>query len=181
MKKICLLCAVFLCLIGLFPGCDSHSTEPPAETEQRQNIVDLVHHIYSDEELEEILCFEGPLKELEQEYPVECLREIGSGQTVMVYYLSDTKIGFLHFDRNGEKLGYSTAYGRKHHSKEFQAIQVGDKLEDVRAFDPDGDYLFLYTDIQLPRGSTHYTTDGYCVYITYDENGTVSEIVVQMI
>ncbi len=59
----------------------------------------------------------------------------------------------------------------------FEAITPGTSLEEVRTLDPDGQYLFLYTGVQLPPGSTHYTEDGYVVAVAYrnEGNGLVVE------
>ena len=62
-------------------------------------------------------------------------------------------------------------------SAEFDAIAVGDSLQDVIAVDPNGSYLFLQTGRNdQPHTSTHYTPDGQEIVITYDENNHVQEV-----
>ncbi len=51
------------------------------------------------------------------------------------------------------------------------------QLEEVRAIDPDGEYLFLYTGRNdVPKVSSHYTKDGYLITIEYDESNAVVSV-----
>ena len=98
-----------------------------------------------------------------------------------VVYLSDHNIVFVYFDRNGKQSAISNKYGLRHTVAEFETIPIGETLADVMEFDPDGLYLFLNTGVELPHCSTHCTTDGYLVAITYDDHNNVERILINMI
>ena len=149
-----------------------------ADNEQLRNITEIIGHIYSEDELTEIWMFKGSLSELNQKYPVECLRETDTMKTVV--YLSDHSIVFMDFKPNGDPWG-AGKYGREHSSAEFMSLRIGDTLEEVWEFDPDGSYPFLYSGAKLPPFSKHYTTDGYTVEITYDEGYRITSIDIQLI
>ena len=54
---------------------------------------------------------------------------------------------------------------------------IGRHLSDVQTIDPEGEYLFLYTGRNdVPKVSTHYTTDGFVITITYDKNNVIEKI-----
>ena len=59
---------------------------------------------------------------------------------------------------------------------DFDRVAVGQSLDEVRAFDPNGEYIFLYTGSGTPRVSSHYTKDGYCITIEYDVSNTIISI-----
>jgi hypothetical protein len=171
--------AIFLFVVCQLVGCVFHNKEENVNNEQIQNITELIEHIYSDAELTDIWRFKGSLSELNQKYPVECLRVTETMKSVV--YLSEHNIVFVYFDRNGNQSAISNKYGLKHTSAEFMTLQIGDTLTDVMEFDPDGSYLFLYTGVKSPRGSTHCTKDGYLVLISYDEHSIITSIDIHMI
>lgn len=170
---------VLLLVICHLTGCVQNETGETVKNKQMQNINDEIGYIYSNVELADIYSFKGTLSELNQKYPVECMRETERMKTAV--YLSDNSIVFVYFDLNGNQSAISNKYGLQHTSAEFRAIPIGKKLADVMEFDPDGSYLFLYTGMNLSPHSTHCTKDGYLVTITYDEQNTVTGIYIQMI
>lgn len=153
----------------------------PISLEWDQNVMELLTHVYSDDELTEISQFKGTLTELGQKYPIECLREVGSGSMLYAVYRSESNVTLLYFDRNGNLLGRADRGHMAHSSEEFKALRVGDTLDDVMAFDPDGSYLWLYTGIQPPPVSMHYTTDGCIISIEYDNENVITKIEIRMI
>ncbi len=74
-------------------------------------------------------------------------------------------------------------YYRDRNSKsDFNLLSIGQQLADVKMLDPKGDYIFLYTGrADIPRVSTHYTSDGYLITITYDDNNIISKIDFELI
>lgn len=146
---------------------------------QDMNIMEAITHIYTNEELTEIQHFEGALSELGQKYPIEFLRESNLGQYVV--YRSESDLVIVGFELDGSQQALPFRGHMAHSSEEFRTIQVGDTLDEVRAFDPDGSYLWLYTGVQLPPVSTHCTTDGYFVSIEYSDENIVTKIEIHMI
>ncbi len=144
-----------------------------------QNITELLTRIYTDDELTAITQFKGTLSELGQKYPIEFLRESNLGQYVV--YRSESDLVIVGFELDGSQQALPFRGHMAHSSEEFRTIQVGDTLDEVRAFDPDGIYLWLYTGVQLPPVSTHCTTDGYFVSIEYSDENIVTKIEIHMI
>lgn len=165
-----------------------------------KTIVDFATEIYSYEQLEEISKFKGTIQELNERYPMYCIRQNRftgvlspkvlhekypdhySGDTSILpnytvsYLGEDDYIAILIFDRVTGELLYSDIYHASKTKNDFEK-KVGASMELVQRMDPDGEFPFLYTSgIQLPPISYHYTTDGYCVGIEYDDNGLVANL-----
>ena len=179
MKKRNLIVLIAFLVFCNFVGCTSQIKEKNMNNEQNKSILDLIKHIYIEDELIEILQFKGSYSELNEKFPVECLRETETMKYAV--YCSDRDIVFVYFDLNGSQLGRSSRYSMQHTSEEFQSLQVGDTLDDVMEVDPDGSYLFLHTGVQSARGSTHCTKDGFFVIIGYDDQNTITSIEIRMI
>lgn len=148
-----------------------------------KNIVDLVSKIYEGTELSELTEFGGSLNELNSKYPIECLRKEDDG-IYRVAYLGDESVITFFFDGSGNSI-FGRTYNRVQWLKsDFDKLVKGQTLGEVMAFDPDGDYLFLYTGRNdLPRISSHYTKDGYLIYIEYDDSkdGIITSITEELI
>lgn len=178
--KICkIVFVVVFILLCFFCGCDSAAKEENVSKEQTRNITEQIARLYSDAELTNIYSFKGSLEELDQKYPVECLRE--TEETKRAIYLGNHSIVFVYFDLNGNQSSVSKMHELRHTSDAFKKIHIGDTLTDVMEFDPNGEYLFLYTGVQLPHASSHFTTDGYLVVISYDSSNTVTSVNISMI
>ena len=60
---------------------------------------------------------------------------------------------------------------------DFDKLVKGQSLDEVRAIDPNGEYLFLYTGRNdAPKVSSHYTKDGYLITIEYDVSNVITSI-----
>ena len=101
---------------------------------------------------------------------------LDNGAQNVAGFFGGTKLLLCYFDADGALLGaQENEYSVQ--SAEFDAIAVGDSLQDVIALDPNGSYLFLQTGRNdQPHTSTHYTSDGQEIVITYDENDAVQEV-----
>ena len=137
-----------------------------------KSLVDLASTTYDQKQISEIAMFSGSLYALNRQYPIECIRKCDG--LYRVSYLGDGIIAVLLFDRTGNSL-YGSTYSTKLFASDFDGFVRGQSLDEVRAFDPDGEYLFLYTGrIDTPRVSSHYTKDGFLVTIEYN---AVNEII----
>lgn len=138
------------------------------------NVKELITIEYNDEEINRINEYECTMFELNEIYPIECIRETENGYRVT--YWGEKCILELFFDKNGSKINGKICIALK--SKyDFEKLVVGKSLQDVRILDPKGDYLFLYTGRNdIPKVSTHYTKDGYLIKITYDEKNQITRI-----
>ena len=130
--------------------------------------------------VEKIASYET-LSELDQDYPVQCLRKVRWEADVFydayeAIYLGEEKIliDVFHMDKTK---WFSRILNFSVESPEFSGLLIGDSLfEKVMVIDPLGDYLFLYTGRGEPRVSRHYFRSGYMIEITYDEQFDIETI-----
>lgn len=139
---------------------------PPDKT-----LFELATKIYSDSELEEIVQFEGTVAELNEQYPVECVKKYvnDSGDLwYLVSYLGNSSIVAINFDDNGNRWDLDEVVYHPLQSKAvFDDLVIGrDTMEDVQKIDPQGDYLL--TSGGMFCLSAHCTTDGYLLRILYE-------------
>lgn len=141
---------------------------------------------YSDEQLTEIADFAGTESELLARYPTTYIRTlpikysesgvVNDQYAVRLIYRAETKALSMVFDTSGNKL-FTRVYDTSLSKQAFDSLSLGHTLADVRAIDPRGEYLFLYTGRNdFPRVSSHYTTDGFIVSITYDKSNVIEKI-----
>ena len=139
-----------------------------------KSLVDLASKIYDETELLELTKFNGSLNELNIKYPIECLRE--DNGIYRVSYLGDGSIAIFLFDGSGNRVVGST-YSTQLLKSDFDGLVKGRSLDEVRAIDPNGEYLFLYTGRNdTPKVSSHYTKDGYLITIEYDVSNVIISI-----
>lgn len=141
------------------------------------NVNKLITTKYSTEQLEYINSLEVNLYELDTEFPIQCIKQINN--CFRVIYLSENNILHMIYDDNDTKC-FGRVYDFSKLKSDFSSMKIGQSLDDVMTIDPNGDYLFLYTGCSTPRISSHYTTDGYLIKITYD-NTTVIDIQTELI
>ena len=139
-----------------------------------KNINDLVSQIYDESQILELLNFDGSIDELNNNYPIECLRK--EKGIYRAAYLGNECVVILLFDKDGNSLS-----AKKHRTQliknDFSSLKIGDSLEEVRLIDSDGEYLFLYTGRNdVPKVSYHYTQDGILITIEYNESNTIISI-----
>jgi len=140
-----------------------------------KSVMDLATRVYDDQELSEIAIFEGSIEELNAAYPIECLRELdaeGSSRSFRAVYLGDGKVVSRSFDESGNSLGRGSVLTLHLMKADFDGLEEGQLLRDVRELDPDGVYPFYYTGSPFPIVSRHYTEDGYGIFIEYDQSET---------
>lgn len=162
-----------LLIILLFESCEQGKFSLKVSANDK-TIADLSSKRYSDSELANIAEFDGSVDELDDKYPIECVRSYYKGYRVS--YLGDGNVAALVFDSHGDK-----QWGRVHKTRlskaDFGAIKNGEAVADVMALDPDGEFLFLYTGSDdAPRVSSHYTTDGYLISVWYDDSYKVEKV-----
>lgn len=139
-----------------------------------KSLVDLASKTYDETDLSELAEFNGLLNELNTKYPIECLRK--DNGVYRVSYLGDGRIAVLLFDSSGNKILGNT-YRTQLLKSDFNGLAKGQSLDAVRAIDPNGEYLFLYTGRNdTPKESLHYTKDGYLITIQYDASCSIISI-----
>lgn len=139
-----------------------------------KSLVDLASKIYEETELLELMKFSGSLNELNNKYPIECLRE--DNGMYRVSYLGDESVVIFVFDGSGNRLLGST-YSTQLLKSDFDKLVKGQSVDEVRAIDPNGEYLFLYTGRNdTPKVSSHYTKDGYLITIEYDVSNVITSM-----
>ncbi len=166
---ICLLCS---CVEG-------ESNIEIKVADSNITLIDLVTVTYSKDELIDITQFNGNMYELNTKFPIECIRN--SNNNYRVSYLGDHTVAIITFDNLGNKIA-GTVYSMQLSKSDFSSLTNGCSLNDVQKIDPFGEYLFLYTGRNdVPRCSTHYTTDGYLISIMYDDNNIINDIKYELI
>ena len=108
-----------------------------------KSLIDLVSKIYDEPQLLEISKFNGSIDELNAQYPIECLRR--EGNCYRAAYLGDGCVAVLRFDNYGNKCWGAEIYNTQWLKSDFDGLEKGQLLAEVMNFDPDGDYIFLYT------------------------------------
>lgn len=144
-----------------------------------KNLTELVSKTYSDSQLITIVQFEGAIVELNEQFPIECVRKIGN--TYRLSYLGNDKIAVVVLDSDKNKI-YGNIHNMSLLKNDFNDLSVGQSLDSVQKLDPQGEYLFLYTGRNdTPKISTHYTKDGYLISVTYDERNTIINVTTELI
>ena len=137
-----------------------------------KNAFGLISTVYTADQLNDIVSFTGSIHELNNLYKIECIRETSYGYRIM--YRSDTQIAEVWVQN--ERITGGWIYNISENCVAFNAITVGQTIDDVKEIDPYGSYLFLYSGRGEPRESRHYTLDGFLIIIEYDEQYRVSNI-----
>jgi len=136
-----------------------------------KTLIDLATEVYTEPQLMSIVAFDGSLNELDAKYPIECLRECD--EIYRASYLGNESVAVVWFDQFGNKI-LGRVYLTRHTKADFNALTSLDSLKKVQEIAPEGEYLFLETGRNdIPRVSSHYTTDGYLITIEYDVFGMV--------
>lgn len=145
-----------------------------------KSLIELASRTYEKPQLSEIAAFDGSIGELHAQYPIECIKEDSGGYRVS--YLGDGSIAVLLFDELGNCL-LGNLYGARRLKADFDGLEKDASLEDVRAIDPDGVYLFLETlKEDMPKASSrHCTRDGYLITIEYDASYAIMRIKEELI
>ena len=139
-----------------------------------KSLIDLASKVYGEQQLMELAKSQGSLNELNTIYPIECLRE--DHGVYRASYLGDGSIAVILFDLSGNKLLGKT-YSTPLTKSDYDGLTRGQSIREVKAIDPNGEYLFLYTGRNdTPRESSHYTKDGYLITIEYDDSNTIISI-----
>lgn len=167
LSLVAVIVLLFLCC-----SCDKGGSNKKTEiSPPDKSLVALASTTYEEAQLLEIASFSGTMDELNKKYPIECLRE--DKGMYRVSYLGNGSIAVLLFDNSGNRL-WGKRYPTLLLKSDFDTLEKGDALKEVREIDPDGEYLFLYTGRNdAPRVSSHCTKDGYLITIEYDASNVI--------
>ena len=140
---------------------------------------------YSQDEIKElydfVFHFEGTIEELNEEYPIKCVRKYVDNEYYGTYYrisyLGEKSIGQVWYCADTEEEFHVWWYNYSCPKRNFKKFKVGTHLDEVMETDPDCCYLFLYTGLtDAPKTSEHYTKDGYLITIYYDDDCKITKI-----
>lgn len=173
MRKYKLLCLVFINILFLC-SCEKGENMKLSVSDPQANIISLITEIYSDEQLDEIKMTNNDINQLNAEYPIQCLRKVDSHYQAV--YRGNQKILIVVFDLSGIKI-LSKIYNISVIASDFNALSIGQSICEVQKIDPKGDFTFLYTGRNnAPQISYHYTSDGYIIQITYNDENDIIDI-----
>ena len=180
-KKVkAVLLSIILSLVLILCSCMNGEEEMDITiSPEDKTIIQLAKTRYTNTELEEITAFEGSLEELNEQYPIQCMRTIHDN-CYRASYLGVERIAILCFDQNREKY-YGWIFDLTQQSSAFRNLKHGQSLEDVLAIDPMGTYWFLITGRGEPHTSEHYTADGYRIEISYDMSNRIEDIWIDLV
>ena len=177
---------IVLSILIIMTMCSCHKLAPKNrldefnESPSGVTISDLCSNIYSDTALKNIAHFSGTITELNSQYPIECIRCIGS--TARVSYCGESKVVCLTYNELGELMQTGCIYILDQPKSAFSVVKPGQTIDDVKKIDPNGNFSFLYTGRNdIPKVSSHCTIDGYFIEITYDDCFNISSIIKQLI
>ena len=183
LKKLSLLACVLLTLSAVCSCTEGGNGLSIEISPSDKSLIELASETYNETQLMNIVSFDGSLNDLNAKYPIECLRDRnGMYQAV---YLGNGSIAILTFDRSYNK-DFGRIYSASLSKTDFDKLAKGMSLDEVRSVDPNGDYLFLYTERNDLNESFHCTKDGYfyAIEYVYDESmksWIVSEITSELI
>ena len=153
--------------------------EPLIASQEDKTIIELSSTVYDNNQLTEIMAFNGSLFDLHQRYPVECIRRRDNIQRVS--FLGKDSVLILSYDASGSLI-VGNIYPIEKYKVDFDSFQAGQPLSEVLTLDPNGTYLFLNTGRNdVPRQSRHYTRDGFIVTFTYDNANMIVSIEYEII
>ena len=178
---------LFLAVLCLLCSCGKKENEPfdiEKCVSPNKNINRMFLKKYSQDEIEKlydfVFHFEGTIEELNEEYPIKCVRKYEGNEYYGTYYrisyLGEKSIGQAVYRIDTEEI-YARRYKFSCPKRNFKKFKVGTHLDEVMETDPDGCYLFLYTGMtDAPKTSQHYTKDGYLITIDYDDDCKITKI-----
>ncbi len=161
---------LLLSLLTILSSCKKESEKMDIILQPDKNICEIDDRVFSQKEQIEVEAFDGTLEELNDLFPVRCIRlEFREGKPCLrVIYRFEQGVLMAVFDESHEHMfTYFRLWSIDRY--ELEEIQTGESIDSVIAKDPNGDYTFLYTGHGKPWESTHFTRDGYYVIIEYDE------------
>lgn len=168
MRKFKIFLAVIFAVLCI-SACGTEKISGISVSPDNKNFTQLLTREYSEEELQNMLGFEGNINELDSLYPIECLRKYTGLEDKACYwalYRGENKLAILSFGDDGIKFSEAIFELTKTKS-DFEEIKINDSIDMVEKFDPDGDFFHVYASSGINPTSYHFTTDGYMVIIRY--------------
>ena len=159
--------------------CESDAQEG---IEYNANFLENITTCYTDEELNSIVRFQGTVAELNHQYPIELVydTEAASETEEVSYqvYVYKGKEAFVCLFYNGDKRCFGTFHRLSYYLDDYLAgLSIGMDYNEVRKFDPEGDYTLFESEFYLNDiESDHFTKDGYYIILHYDDSFRVDEI-----
>lgn len=148
------------------------ANEKSIAMDPQSNLTEIATVKYSETELQEIAAYRNAFFGLYRQFPIESMKKVQTGYRVS--YLGEHSVVLLMIDSAASEILYGWVYRTDRMKSDFDALEIGQSLGDVRELDPNGQYLFLYSGRnESPRVSTHCTKDGYLFSIEYDDSGNI--------
>lgn len=195
-RKIIALAALLI-LFFLVSACDSKNgataaSEKNTQTVEKENmafkvspenltVYELATTIYDDEQLLKLSEFKGNINDLNEHYKIECLRYIEKGAIYRATYVGEGKILTFWFNNDGELLMVKAPQLSPAKAR-FEELTIGQPFDVVYQLDSTSEYDFMNTGrTDAPKVSSHYTSDGWLVHISYDDHLRITGITSELI
>lgn len=167
---------LLIIMLFLFSSC-AGQTVPNTDIKvspKNRNINDLITVTYPDEDMYILCDYGGNIRELNDDYPIECVRK--KDELYYVKYRGEVGYMVLTFEASGKnhyrKGGYF--YSTTVSKEMLDNLKVGQTTSDVREIDSSNFYYGPTID-GTAYTSEHVTTDGYMFVITYKESDLPSD------
>ncbi len=176
-----LLTCIFAIICIFLSGCNKKDEACVSlkVLDESTNIIDIISEKYSNKDMfEEVQENKYTLDELNKIYPIEFVKKYTNEDELYfdVAYITSNGYIILHYDGSGNYVFGEDAIAERI-LNEFDALSIGDSIDDVKKIDENGKFTFLYTGrVDLPKISYHYTVDGYMVMIHYDSSCVITKI-----
>lgn len=167
---------VALSWISLAIGEDAYLYRLVSENKPLRELVTVT---YTYEELQEIDAQKFDYDELNEKYPVECLRWFG-WERYRVVYQGDGCYLEIRLQEDGS---YSSSWlvVPEHPLEVFSTDLFGTHAYDITQMDKSGVYGFPSGTTSPDMGSTHFTTDGYRIILRYNQFYSLNGIKIEYI
>lgn len=163
----------------LLVSCSKGDTMKIQISNKQKSLFSLITTVYSDVQLEEMSELNMNFEELNEQYPIQCVRQ--DRDDYRIVYRSEDAVLLIYFDQNGEKLVSEKRKLSKIKS-DFDNVKEGQSIDEIKQLDDSGDYIFLYTGrIDVKKISSHYTCDGYLIQISYNDDLCVESVQTEFI
>lgn len=185
-KSVLLLLCAVIALSAVLTGCGENKVKnfPVALSDTTRSALELCKDGYKDGKLTEIyefMCGGKTVDQLNDEYPIDCLRKDDDGCHVI--YQGSYRILVLQFNEDGtwrktDKL--HSLYRLTETRGKFDELKEGDAVSKVQKTDPTAYFPFLVDKTSTDLESNHYTDDGYHTTIRYDEKFKITSVTYEM-
>lgn len=173
-QKINIIFLGVIITILLLSACGSRKGETTMVNKDELNLNDVKVEVSYDLLLETLQKY-STLNEINNTIPMKNIKECNSIYRNAIK--TDKGWFFILFDNNEAFIDLKRINISNLNSKKYAILTIGMPLNQVKQIDPSGDYTFcLASWSNYPQKSYHYSSDGYEIVISYNENYIIENV-----